>query len=117
MRRASGALLDSTRTVVCGIGDLARRSGLFFIFVWSPHPWGWHGIDQYHELARALARGEPFGTTDVPWGYAYYLAFFYWRLRPHAWVPLVGQVLLNASVPLLLYRLVAAARRSARRPC
>ena len=51
--------------------------GLFFIFVWAPHPWGWNGIDQYHTLALALARGEGFGTTDVPWGYAYFLSGFY----------------------------------------
>ena len=52
--------------------------GLFFVFVWAPHPWSWRGIDQYDELARALARGEPFATTDVPWGYAYFVAVFYW---------------------------------------
>jgi 4-amino-4-deoxy-L-arabinose transferase-like glycosyltransferase len=80
--------------------------GLCFVFVLPPHPWGWRGIDQYHELARALARGEPFGTTDVPWGYAYYVAGFYRLFGEVLWAPLVGQVLLNALVPLLLYHLV-----------
>ena len=30
--------------------------GLFFIFVWAPHPWGWQGFDVYYDLGRALAR-------------------------------------------------------------
>ena len=41
--------------------------GLFFIFVWTPLPWGWHGIDFYYENALALARGESFGTTKITW--------------------------------------------------
>jgi hypothetical protein len=81
--------------------------GYFFIFVWAPHPWSWQGIDSYHELARALARGEPFPTTDVPWGYAYYAAFFYRVFGERIWLPLVVQATANAFVPLLLYRLVA----------
>src|SRR5687768_15882945 len=80
--------------------------GLVFAFVRAPHPWGWEGIDQYHELAQALARGEPFGTTDVPWGYAYFVAFFYAIFGPHAWLPVLAQVIANAAAPLLLYRLV-----------
>jgi hypothetical protein len=80
--------------------------GLFFAFVRAPHPWGWEGIDQYHELAQSLARGEPFATTDVPWGYAYFVAFFYALVGPHAWLPVLAQVIANATVPLLLFRLV-----------
>ena len=41
---------------------------------------------------KALARGEPFGTTDVPWGYAYYAAFFYRLFGDHVWVPVLAQV-------------------------
>ncbi len=81
--------------------------GYFFIFIWAPHPWSWQGIDSYHELAKALARGEPFPTTDVPWGYAYYAAFFYRFFGDRIWLPLVVQATVNALVPLLLYRLVA----------
>lgn len=96
--------LDSPRTpAVAGFISLAL--GLFFTFVWAPHPWGWQGIDAYHELARALARGEPFQTTDVPWGYAYYAAFFYATFGERLWVPLLGQVAANSLVPFLLYRL------------
>ena len=80
--------------------------GLIFVFVWAPHPWGWRGIDQYHELARGLARGEPFATTDVPWGYAYFVAFFYWCFGERAWVPVTAQVIANASIPFMLYSLV-----------
>jgi hypothetical protein len=80
--------------------------GLFFTFVWAPHPWGWQGIDAYHELARALARGEQFPTTDVPWGYAYYAAAFYAIFGERLWAPLVGQVIANAFIPILLYKLV-----------
>ena len=73
MRMALQRWLDSPRsTTFASLTTLAI--GLFFVFVWAPHPWSWRGIDQYDELARALARGEPFGTTDVPWGYAYFVA-------------------------------------------
>ena len=81
--------------------------GLFFIFVRAPHPFGWEGIDHYHDLGLILARGEPFPTTDVPWGYAYFLAFFYRLAGPRMWIPLVVQALLNGLVPVLLYALVA----------
>ena len=89
--------------------------GYFFIFVWAPHPWSWQGIDAYHELAKSLARGEPFQTTDVPWGYAYYAALLYRLFGEHLWLPLVLQATLNAFVPWLLFRLVAplAGRRVA----
>ena len=30
--------------------------GLFFIFVWAPHPWGWQGFDQYHEPPSELSQ-------------------------------------------------------------
>lgn len=80
--------------------------GHFFIFVWAPHPWSWQGIDAYHELAKALARGEPFPTTDVPWGYAAYAALFYRLVGDRIWVPLVVQATLNAAVPWMLFRLV-----------
>jgi hypothetical protein len=100
--------LDSPRSIIAAsLTTLAI--GLFFVFVWAPHPWTWRGIDQYDELARALARGEPFGTTDVPWGYAYFVAVFY-RLFPDSpWAPVTAQVFINALVPLLLYRLALPA--------
>ena len=82
--------------------------GLFFIFAWAPHPWGWHGIDQYHTLALQLARGERFQTTDVPWGYAYFLAAFYRLFGERLWIPLVAQAILNATAPLIAYHLVAS---------
>jgi hypothetical protein len=80
--------------------------GLIFVFVWAPHPWGWRGIDQYHELARRLAAGERFATTDVPWGYAYFVALFYWLFGDLAWIPVTAQVLANATIPLMLYALL-----------
>jgi hypothetical protein len=105
--RSSASWLEGRRAV--GLGCAASLGlGLFFIFVWRPHPWGWQGIDQYYALALALARHEPFGTTDVPWGYAYFLAFFYWAFGDRPWIPLVAQALLNGLVPWLVYRLVAA---------
>src|SRR6266850_2128200 len=87
---------------------LSLGLGLFFIFAWAPHPWGWHGIDQYHTLALQLARGEPFQTTDVPWGYAYFLAAFYRMFGERLWIPLVAQAILNAAAPLIAYHLVAS---------
>ncbi len=108
MRMALQRWLDSPRTVTWA-SLVTLVIGLFFVFVWAPHPWSWRGIDQYDELARALARGEPFGTTDVPWGYAYFVALFY-RLLPNVpWAAVTAQVVINASVPWLLYRLSAPA--------
>ena len=42
------------------------------------------GLARHRPVSRAraaLARGEPFGTTDVPWGYAYFVARFLPALR------------------------------------
>ena len=100
--------LDSPRvTVLAPLTTLAI--GLFFVFVWAPHPWGWRGIDQYDALARELALGEPFSTTDVPWGYTYYLAIFYRFFGAHTWAPVTGQVFINALTPLLLFILARPA--------
>ena len=108
MRMALQRWLDSSRNIV--LASLTTLAiGLFFVFVWAPHPWSWRGIDQYDELARALARGEPFGTTDVPWGYAYFVALFY-RLFPDTpWAAVTAQVTINALVPVLLFRLARPA--------
>ena len=105
MRAALQRALDSPRSVAvsCAISVLL---GYFFIFVWAPHPWSWQGIDAYHQLARDLAAGKPFGTTDVPWGYAYYIAFFYRMFGEVFWLPLVVQATLNGLVPLMLFHLV-----------
>lgn len=78
--------------------------GLLFIFVRAPHPWGWEGFDHYHDLGLVLARGGTFPTTDVPWGYAYFLAPFYRAFGDRPWIPLVVQAGLNALLPLLVYR-------------
>jgi hypothetical protein len=105
MRKAIAHRLDSPRipTIAAAI---SLALGLFFTFVWAPHPWGWQGIDAYHELARALARGEMFPTTDVPWGYAYYATAFYSLFGERLWAPLLGQVIANSFAPILLYHLV-----------
>ncbi|MEO8681190.1 MAG: glycosyltransferase family 39 protein [Vicinamibacterales bacterium] len=105
MKTALQRMLDHPRTPSAAAA-ITLAMGLFFVFVWAPHPWGWRGIDQYDELARALVRGEPFPTTDVPWGYAYYVAAFYRLFGAHAWIPVMAQAVINALVPLLLYRLV-----------
>src|SRR5260221_8608186 len=89
-------------SAACGI---TLALGLFFIFVWAPHPWGWEGFDHYHQLALTVASGHPFPTMEVPWGYAYFLAAFYRLFGDHPWIPLVVQALLNATVPLLVFLL------------
>src|SRR6186997_2023782 len=104
MRSAVARVLDRRSTLALA-SLITLGLGLFFTFVWAPHPWGWQGIDQYHELAKALARGEPFGTTDVPWGYAYYGALFYSLVGDRVWVPVLAQVIINTAAPVLLYRL------------
>ncbi len=84
---------------------LSLAIGLLFLFVRAPHPWGWNGFDHYHELALALAAGQPFPTMEVPWGYAYFLAIFYRLAGDRPWIPLLVQVTLNAATPLLLFAL------------
>src|SRR5438094_2634739 len=91
------------RRIVYAACGVTLMIGLFFVFVWAPHPWGWEGFDHYHDLALQLARGRPFPTMEVPWGYAYFLAAFYRVFGDRPWIPLVGQVLLNASIPLLVF--------------
>lgn len=105
MRTAARRLLSSTRTVLAA-SLLSLALGLLFLFVWAPHPWGRLGFDHYHELGLTLARGGEFPTTDVPWGYAYFLALFYRTVGPILWVPLLVQVIANACIPWLIYRLV-----------
>lgn len=108
MRRTIQRWLDSRRvTLFTSVVTLVI--GLFFVFVWAPHPWGWRGIDQYDQLARELARGEPFSTTDVPWGYTYYLAACLQLFGERTWVPVTIQVFINALTPLLLFMLVKPA--------
>jgi hypothetical protein len=105
LRQRIAAALDRSSTVwvACAI---SLALGLFFLLVWSPLPWGWLGIDFYNDRAVRLASGLPFDTTDVPWGYAYFVAAFYVIFGSHPVIPLFAQVALNALVPLLLYRLV-----------
>src|SRR5437762_3017832 len=77
--------------------------GLFFVFVWAPHPWGWQGFDHYHEIALEVASGRPFPTLEIPWGYAYFLAAFYRAFGVHPRAALVLQAILNATLPLLVF--------------
>src|SRR5438128_10020979 len=88
--------------LVAAAALLSTVLGLIFVFVRAPHPFGWLGIDHYHDFALALARGDGFPTTDVPWGYALFVAAFYRLFGGHPWVPLVAQVRLNAMSPFLL---------------
>lgn len=99
--------MDSHWTVYAACA-ISLALGLFFIFVWAPHPWGWEGFDHYHEIAIDLARGRPFPTMEVPWAYAYFLAAFYRAFGVHPWIPLVVQAALNALVPLLVFVLARA---------
>ena len=102
MNRRFERALDSAWILyaACAISLLL---GLFFIFVWAPHPWGWEGFDHYHDIAIELAHGRPFPTMEVPWGYAYFLAAFYRAFGVHPWIPLIVQSALNALTPLLVF--------------
>jgi len=94
----------SRSAIVPAACAISLALGLFFIFVWAPHPWGWEGFDHYHQLALTLAAGQPFPTMEVPWGYAYFAAAFYRMFGDRPWVLLLAQALLNAAVPWLTYR-------------
>ena len=101
-RRRLERALDGMDIVYAACG-VTLAIGIFFIFVWAPHPWGHEGFDHYHQLALTLASGGAFPTMDVPWGYAYFLAAFYRVFGDHPSVPLVAQAALNAGMPLLVY--------------
>jgi hypothetical protein len=104
MRAFGRALEDTVPVYVASATSMVIAC--VFIFVWAPHPWGWEGFDHYHDLGRLLARGEPFPTTDVPWGYAYFLAPFYRLFGDRPWIPLLAQAALNATAPFLVYEFV-----------
>src|SRR5262245_66351013 len=91
MKRLADKLLDSPASVL-GACAVSLALGLIFVFVWTPLPWGWKGIDGYYEIALALAQGAPFPTIHLVWGYAYFLAFWYWLFGNHPWIPLCVQV-------------------------
>lgn len=80
--------------------------GLAFIFVRSPLPWGWDGIDHYHDRALSIANGHGYPTMDYPVGYSLFLAAFYKAFGDHPAIPLVAQVMLNALIPWMMYRIV-----------
>src|SRR4030095_12294475 len=105
MMRAIDAALERRATVyVACAASLAL--GLFFIFIWTPLPWGWKGIDGYDAISVNLARGAPFPTVHLVWGYAYFLACFYWLVGHHPAPPLAAAPAFNASIPLMLYHVV-----------
>lgn len=95
-------LLES-KAIVVAASATSFLIGLVFIFIWAPHPWGWYGIDQYHQLAIDLSQGRGFATLDVPWAYGYFLAFFYRLFGPTPLPALLMQNLLNASIPVVVY--------------
>jgi Dolichyl-phosphate-mannose-protein mannosyltransferase len=104
MHRAIDRAWHSPRTVYAACA-ISLTIGLFFIFVWAPHPWGREGFDHYHDIAIALARGGAFPTMEVPWAYAYFVAAFYRMFGVRPWIPLTAQAALNTLTPLLVFAL------------
>ncbi|MBN2288901.1 MAG: glycosyltransferase family 39 protein [Candidatus Glassbacteria bacterium] len=98
-------LLSSPKTAWAA-AMVSAATGLFFIFVWSPLPFGWKGFDGYYGLGLGLARGEGYPTMFRTWGYPLFLGMFYRLCGDQPAVPLVAQALLNALVPVMIYRLV-----------
>jgi len=96
---AAHELTMKPRAIVFAACGVSLALGLFFIFVWSPLPWGWHGIDFYYEDALSLAGGSPFQTMDRVWGYAYFLAGFYRLFGDRPWIPLCAQALRRRGFP------------------
>src|SRR2546425_11125948 len=82
------------RRVVGVAAALTVALGVIFVFVGAPTPWGWEGFDCYYDLGWQLAQGNGVPTTDVPWGYAYFLAVFYRLAGNRPWVALLAPVLL-----------------------
>jgi Dolichyl-phosphate-mannose-protein mannosyltransferase len=103
MPRSATGRLPEPEIVVYGACAISLAIGLLFVFVRAPHPWGWIGFDHYGELALDIARGRGFPTMEVPWGYAYFLAAFYRIAADRPWIPLVVQVALNATLPMLVF--------------
>lgn len=103
MSVVTAARADRRPPAVYAAAAVSLALGLLFIFVRAPHPWGWEGFDHYHDIALELARGRPFPTMEVPWGYAYFLAAFYRAFGDHPWIPLTVQAILNATVPVLVF--------------
>jgi len=97
---------SSRRAAVYAACGVSLALGLFFIFVWSPLPWGWHGIDFYYELSQSLVHGDAFPTMERMWGYPYFLAGWYRLFGDRQWIPLCVQALANASIPLMIYMIV-----------
>ena len=58
---------------------------------------------QRHPIAHALAQGRPYHTLDRIWGYPYFLAAFYRLFGERFWIPLLVQVLANATIPWMIY--------------
>src|SRR6267378_5841911 len=107
MRGRARRLVEDERTVYVACG-ISLALGLFFIFVWAPHPWSWRGFDHYHDLALDVANGQPFSTMDIPWAYTYFLAALYRAFGVHPKIALVVQVALNALMPLLVFAVAEA---------
>ena len=99
----SRARLSGATAAVAAACLASVAIGVAFIFIRAPHPWGWEGLDHYHDLGLLLAGGGTFPTTDVPWGYAYFLAVFYRLAGDRPWLPLLAQALLNGLIPWLVY--------------
>jgi hypothetical protein len=59
MMRAIDAALERRATVYVACAA-SLVLGLFFIFIWTPLPWGWKGIDGYDAISVNLAHGAPF---------------------------------------------------------
>jgi len=102
MRARVQRWVENEQTVYAACA-MSLALGLFFIFVWAPHPWAWRGFDHYHDIALDVANGEPFSTMDIPWAYTYFLAAVYRAFGVHPKIALVVQVALNALIPLLVY--------------
>ena len=92
-----------SRFIVPAAAGVTLLIGLAFIVVGAPLPWGWFGIDHYHDMAIALAEGRGFHTLDVPWGYAHFLAVFYRVFGPTPLPALLAQAALNALIPIIVY--------------
>ena len=100
---ASASVLAPETTVYAAC-VISLALGLFFIFVMGAAPVGLGGIRPLPPARAGHRIGAAVSDHGVPWGYAYFAAFWYRLFGDRPWIALVIQAAIDASVPMMVYR-------------